>query len=300
MINELLTEMRNPRSLRLGSMNAQEIATLMNQEDKRITLAVEKEIPKIATLAEHVVESFLNGGRLIYIGAGTSGRLGILDAVECWPTFGVSEEMVIGLIAGGDSAFLRAMEGAEDSAELGKQDLIDIHLQKQDIVIGLAASGRTPYVIGALEYAKQLGANTGAISCTPHAAISQYADVAIELAVGAEVLTGSTRLAAGTAQKMVLNMISTASMVGIGKVYENLMVDVQQTNFKLIERAKNIIIQALNVDYQQAEQVLQEANNNPKIAIIMQKADLDYETAKQALDESNGFVEQAIYNKLSK
>lgn len=294
MLDKLLTETRNPQSMKLGSMNAQEIVALMNQEDKRIAFAVEKKIPVIAQMVEYVVKSFYDDGRLIYIGAGTSGRLGILDAVECWPTFGVSEDTVIGIIAGGDGAFLRAVEGAEDREDLGKQDLIDIDLKNNDVVIGLAASGRTPYVAGALQYAQKVGAVTGAISCTVNADISKFADIAIEVAIGAEVLTGSTRLAAGTAQKMVLNMISTASMVGIGKVYENLMVDVQQTNYKLIERAKHIVMQATNIDYKSAEQLLLLAENNPKIAIIMQKTNMDCAAAKVALAEAKGFVQQAI------
>lgn len=230
------------------------------------------------------------GGRIIYVGAGTSGRLGILDAVECPPTFSVDYNTIIGLIAGGEKAFIQAQEGAEDNPDFGKEDLLKINLTAKDVVIGIAASGRTPYVIGALEYANSIDATTIAISCTKQAKISNYADYNVEAVPGPEVLTGSTRLKAGTTQKLILNIISTLSMVSVGKVYQNLMVDVKPTNEKLVERSKNIICEATGVDYVTAQDFYMKANKSVKVAIVMILNDCDYEQALAILKKNNNFI----------
>ncbi|MGX7108099.1 N-acetylmuramic acid 6-phosphate etherase [Facklamia miroungae] len=293
-LDRLSTETRNKNTLNLDQMETLEIIQKMNQEDRKISLAIENQLPKIAEVIHAVVESFNRGGRLIYFGAGTSGRLGVLDAAECVPTFGVSPEMVVGLIAGGDKAMLKAVEGAEDSKDLAKEELKSINLNEKDTVVGIAASGRTPYVIGGLEYARQVGAYRATLACNKEAEISNYSQTAIEIVVGPEILTGSTRLKAGTAQKLVLNMISTAAMVGIGKVYQNLMVDVQPTNQKLIERAKRIIMQATDVDYETAEKFFNLADYDVKTAIVMILTESDKEKAKDLLKNNDGFVRQAI------
>lgn len=246
-LEKLTTEKRNKITMNLDEMSPYEIISIMNKEDQKVLDAVHDALPQIEKVFEWTTESLQKKGRIIYIGAGTSGRLGILDAVECPPTFGVSYDTVVGVIAGGEGAFVKAEEGAEDNPELGKEDLRRIQLKADDVVIGLAASGRTPYVIGALQYAKQVGCRTVAIVCNANTKIAGEADCSIELLTGPEILTGSTRLKAGTAEKMVLNMISTVSMVGIGKVYQNLMVDMRQTNEKLVTRAENIVMEALPV-----------------------------------------------------
>lgn len=248
MLEKLVTESRNPKTMNIDLMPIHEILKVMNEEDQTVPLAVEKVIPEIEKAVKFAIDSFQKGGRLIYIGAGTSGRLGILDASECPPTFGVEPGMVQGIIAGGLEAISKAIEGAEDNETLGGDDLKRIGLTENDTVVGIAASGRTPYVIGALNYAKQIGAKTVAISNNKNSQIGKLVDVAIEVETGPEVITGSTRLKAGTAQKLVLNMISTTSMIGIGKVYENLMVDVQPTNEKLVNRAQRIIMDATGCD----------------------------------------------------
>jgi N-acetylmuramic acid 6-phosphate etherase len=294
MLEKLATETRNPNTMQLDEMSPKEILIAMNQEDKTVPETVENEIDSIEKVVKAVIHSFKNNGRLIYVGAGTSGRLGILDAVECVPTFGVSPNQVQGLIAGGMKAFTVAVEGAEDSAPLGEEDMKSINLTENDTVIGIAASGRTPYVIGALNYAKELNATTAAISCNKNAEMSKHADIAIEIETGPEVLTGSTRLKAGTAQKLVLNMISTASMIGIGKAYENLMVDVQATNEKLIERSKRIIMEATQVDYETAASYYEQAQHHVKTAIVMILLKCSYNEAVEKLTESNGFVRQSI------
>src|SRR5690625_3455957 len=247
-LEKLATETRNENTMNLDQMSILDILKVMNEEDRGVIKAIEKELAKIEEAVNLVIQSFNNKGRVIYVGAGTSGRLGVLDAVECVPTFGSPPEMVQGLIAGGMKAIADAVEGAEDNGELGQMDLKEMNLTENDTVIGIAASGRTPYVIGALQYANDQKANTVSISCNADAKMSEYGQVAIELETGAEVLTGSTRLKAGTAQKMVLNMISTSAMVGIGKVYQNLMVDLKPTNHKLEERSKRIIMDATNAD----------------------------------------------------
>ncbi|QDK71993.1 N-acetylmuramic acid 6-phosphate etherase [Lactococcus protaetiae] len=293
-LENLITEKRNKDTFGLDKMSVSEAVTLMNQEDKKVAQAVEKVLPQVENVISATIEAFNKGGRLIYLGAGTSGRLGVLDAAECVPTFGVSPEMVIGLIAGGERAMTIAVEGAEDDLELGKRDLIHLALTKDDMVIGIAASGRTPYVIGALDYAREIGANTGTISCNFNAEISQHANLPIEVDCGAEFLTGSTRLKAGTAQKLILNMISTISMIGIGKVYNNLMVDVKATNEKLVERSKRIIMQATECDYETATLKFSEAQENVKLAIVMILTQTDKKTAEQKLISAKGFVKDTL------
>lgn len=268
-LEKLTTETRNRKTMSLDTLSVKEMLTLMNQEDQQVPLAIKQVLPQIESAVNSIVVNFKAGGRLIYMGAGTSGRLGVLDAAECVPTFGTSPEMVQGLIAGGMSAMTVAVEGAEDSLELGKQDLIDLKLTPHDTVVGIAASGRTPYVIGGLDYAHTVGAMTISIACNSEAIISQHAQIPIEVEVGPEVLTGSTRLKSGTAQKLVLNMLSTASMVGIGKVYKNLMVDVKPTNEKLVERAKRIIVQATDCSSDDAANAFEVANHDVKLAIVM-------------------------------
>ena len=292
-LDKLTTEKRNPNTLNLDKMELHEFLEIMAEEDKKVPLAVQKEIPQITLAVEEIIKHLKDGGRLIYIGAGTSGRLGVLDAVECPPTFGTTEE-VLGLIAGGERAFIKAVEGAEDSLTLAADELKILNLTKKDIVVGIAASGRTPYVIGGLEYADAVGAGTVAISCNKDAKISKYAAIAIEVDCGPEILTGSTRLKAGTAQKLILNMLSTASMVGMGKVYGNLMVDLKATNEKLVERAKRIVMEATGISHEEAEKVLKESSGKAKEAIVMILANCSYEEAVFKLEESNGFIREAI------
>ena len=289
-----MTETRNVKSMRMDSMGVKEILMLINEEDKRVPESVQEVIPEIEKAVKLIIEAFNNGGRLIYMGAGTSGRLGVLDAVECPPTFGVDKTKVMGLIAGGEKAFVEAQEGAEDSKELAIEELNGIELKSNDIVCGIAASGRTPYVIGGIEYAKKLGCKTIAIACNNRSKIGEVADVAIEVEVGPEVLTGSTRMKAGTAQKLILNMISTASMTGIGKVYENLMVDLKITNIKLQERAKNNVMQITGCSYGVAQEALEKANNQVKVAIIMVLLKCNKEVALERLNESKGFIRDAV------
>ncbi len=293
-LNKLTTEKQNDNSRNLDEKSTLETIQLMNNEDKKVAFAVEQVLPKIANVVDMVIDCFNKGGRLIYFGAGTSGRLGVLDAVECPPTFGTELEQVIGLMAGGKTAFVEAVEGAEDDEELGKSDLKQINLSNKDIVIGIAASGRTPYVVGGLYYAKSIGVATVALSCNEESLITKIADIAIVPVVGPEVLTGSTRLKAGTAQKMVLNMISTASMIGIGKVYDNLMVDVKPNNKKLVERAKMIVMMATKAPYEEVEEALQKSSYNSKVAIVMILLNCSYEEAVDKLEHANGFVNAAI------
>jgi len=294
MLDKLVTETRNERTMNLDDMSIIEVLQVMNEEDSKVPQAIKSQLPKIEQAIKLVIQSFRKGGRLIYVGAGTSGRLGILDAVECQPTFGTDFDMVRGLIAGGTEAFTTAVEGAEDDRIQGAKDLGEIQLSPLDTVIGIAASGRTPYVIGALQHAKQIGASTASLACNQDAEISKYADVSIEVVSGPEILTGSTRLKAGTAQKLVLNMISTCSMIGIGKVYKNLMVDVQPTNQKLVERSKLIIMQATDASYEEAAQVYEQANGNVKAAIVMVLTQCTYEEALERLKMADGFVGKAI------
>ncbi|MFK5237662.1 N-acetylmuramic acid 6-phosphate etherase [Glaesserella parasuis] len=289
-LGQLITEQRNPNSMQIDTLSAYEIVQIINNEDKQVPLVIEKVLPQIAQAVEKIVEAFQQGGRLVYIGAGTSGRLGVLDASECPPTFGVSPEMVKGIIAGGERALRHPIEGAEDNKEAGKQDLQAVEFSPKDVLVGIAASGRTPYVLGALAYAKQLGAITVSIASNPNSAMSQIADIVIDTVVGAEVLTGSSRMKSGTAQKLVLNMLTTASMILIGKCYQNLMVDVQASNQKLVARAIRIVMQATECSREIAETTLALAENNAKLAIMMILADLDKDGAEQLLSQQQGKI----------
>ena len=293
-LKNMSTETRNQNTMNLDIMSPLEVVTVMNQEDAKVPAAITPALPNIAQCVTWAIESIEAGGRIIYMGAGTSGRLGVLDAVECPPTFGVAPEVVVGLIAGGEKAFVKAVEGAEDSRELGRQDLIDIDLQKRDIVIGIAASGRTPYVLGGLAYAQEVGCHTVGISCNPGSAVGAAAELAIEVVPGPECLTGSTRLKSGTCQKLILNMISTATMVGCGKAYQNLMVDVMQTNEKLVVRAQNIVMEATGCDRETAAEKIALANGNAKTAITMILADCSVEEARERLAKAKGHVREAI------
>ncbi|MFZ7108966.1 N-acetylmuramic acid 6-phosphate etherase [Avibacterium avium] len=293
-LSQLSTEQRNPNSMNLDELSALEIVQLMNAEDKNVPLAIEKCLPQIAAAVEKIVQVFQQGGRLVYIGAGTSGRLGVLDASECPPTFGVSNEMVKGIIAGGERALRHPIEGAEDNPQSAVENLQEIDFNEKDILVGIAASGRTPYVLGGLDYAKSLGATTVAIASNANSPMAQVAEIAIITAVGAEVLTGSSRLKSGTAQKLVLNMLTTASMVLMGKCYQNLMVDVQASNQKLVARAVRIVMQATDCTAEQAEQTLSAAHNNAKVAILMLLADLDCPSAVQLLRENQGRLQGAL------
>lgn len=293
-LNKMMTETRNPDTMDLDEMSALEIVTAMNREDRKVPEGIEPALPQIAATVEAVESAFRKGGRLFYLGAGTSGRLGVLDASECPPTFGVEPGMVVGLIAGGDKALRFPIEGAEDSRELGKQDLVDHDLRPVDVVVGIAASGRTPYVLGALDYARSLGCKTAAIACNRNSAVGQAANIAIEVQVGPEVLTGSTRLKSGTAQKMILNMITTAAMVRIGKAYQNLMVDVVQSNEKLQVRAENIVIAATGVERSEARRTIDAAGGKVKLAITMILTGQDAKDAQTLLDKAGGRVRDAL------
>ncbi|EIN5951050.1 N-acetylmuramic acid 6-phosphate etherase [Vibrio cholerae] len=293
-LSHLVSEGRNPDTMDIDLLSSQEIVERLNQQDKQVPLAVEAVLPQIAQAVDKITAAFKQGGRLIYLGAGTSGRLGVLDASECPPTFGVSDQMVIGLIAGGKEAMFTAQEGAEDNATLGLHDLQQIDFSSKDVLVGIAASGRTPYVIGALEYANDLGATTIALSCNPDSPIAEIAQIAISPVVGPEALTGSTRLKSGTAQKLVLNMLTTASMIRLGKSYQNLMVDVRATNRKLIARAVRIVMQATDCQREEAEALLKESHNNAKLAILMHLTGMNYEQATAKLSQSDGFLRRAM------
>ncbi len=293
-LSTLITEQRNPNSMHVDSLSALEIVQLMNEEDKQVPLAIEKCLPQIAQAVECIVAAFQQGGRLVYIGAGTSGRLGVLDASECPPTFGVSPEMVKGIIAGGERALRHPIEGAEDSKAQAVVDLQTIHFSSKDVLVGIAASGRTPYVIGALEYAKSLASVTVSIASNPNSAMANIVDIAIDTVVGPEVLTGSSRLKSGTAQKLVLNMLTTASMILMGKCYQNLMVDVQASNEKLKARAIRIVMQATDCDKALAEETLKQADQNAKLAIMMILSGLDRAQAETLLEKHQGKLQLAL------
>ena len=293
-LSTLITEQRNTNSMHVDSLSALEIVQLMNKEDKQVPLAIEKCLPQIAQAVECIVAAFQQGGRLVYIGAGTSGRLGVLDASECPPTFGVSPEMVKGIIAGGERALRHPIEGAEDSKAQAVVDLQTIQFSSKDVLVGIAASGRTPYVIGALEYAKSLGSVTVSIASNPNSAMANIVDIAIDTVVGPEVLTGSSRLKSGTAQKLVLNMLTTASMILMGKCYQNLMVDVQASNEKLKARAIRIVMQATDCDKALAEETLKQADQNAKLAIMMILSGLDRAQAEALLEKHHGKLQLAL------
>ena len=293
-LSTLITEQRNPNSMHVDSLSALEIVQLMNEEDKQVPLAIEKCLPQIAQAVECIVAAFQQGGRLVYIGAGTSGRLGVLDASECPPTFGVSPEIVKGIIAGGERALRHPIEGAEDSKAQAVVDLQTIQFSSKDVLVGIAASGRTPYVVGALEYAKSLGSATVSIASNPNSAMANIVDIAIDTVVGPEVLTGSSRLKSGTAQKLVLNMLTTASMILMGKCYQNLMVDVQASNEKLKARAIRIVMQATDCDKALAEETLKQADQNAKLAIMMILSGLDRAQAEALLEKHQGKLQLAL------
>ncbi len=295
-LQSLTTETRNPRSMRIDAASTEEILRIINDEDARVAPAVRAELPYIAEAVEIVVEAFKNGGRLIYAGAGTSGRLGVLDAAECPPTFGSPPGLVQGLIAGGPQAMFVAQEGAEDHESNGRDALEEAGVTPKDVVCGIAASRRTPFVVGAVKHAHALGCATLFVTCNPRESfdLHEFVDVAMCPAVGPEVIMGSTRMKSGTAQKLVLNMLTTAAFVRLGKVYENMMIDLQMTNEKLKERSKRIVMTATGVGYEEAARVLAEAGGHVKTALVMLLADVDAEAARARLDAAGGFVRQAM------
>ncbi len=293
-LSQLVTEGRNPDSLNLDKLETVDMLRLINNEDKKVAFAVEKSLEDIAKAVDVIAENIKNGGRLIYMGAGTSGRLGIVDASECPPTFGVDAELIQGMIAGGHGAIFKAVEGAEDSAELGEKDLMDKNLKSFDVVCGIAASGRTPYVLGGMRYAKEIGCPTISVTMNPDSEMAKVADYPISVVVGPEVLMGSTRMKAGTAQKMVLNMLTTGTMVKLGKVYSNLMVDVKASNEKLVARAKRIVMLATGVDESIAAEYLNETNFDVKLSIFMIISRLSKDKAKDILDKNHGYIQKAL------
>ena len=296
-ISKLMTEQVNDRSKDIETQSIGEILRYMNDENRKITDAIEKCIPEIEKVTAGVVQAFEKGGRLIYLGAGTSGRLGVLDASECPPTFGVSPEMVVGIIAGGDYALRNAIEGAEDDETLAEKQLRDLDLVKEDVVIGISASGRTPYVAAGLSYANEVGCFTGAISNSPNALISNIASVGIEAITGPEVVTGSTRMKAGTAQKIILNMITTTAMIQVGKIFKGYMVDVQPTNLKLKQRATNILANITHLSQEDARRVLEENDFDLKVAIISQIHHISAQEAEQLLQANQMNIVKAMKNK---
>lgn len=293
-IKDLTTEQRNPATMHIDSMSTLDMVKTINQEDQKVAIAVGTQDKKIAQAIDEAAQRYSEGGRLIYIGAGTSGRLGVLDAVELVPTYGIKPERAMGLTAGGKNAMYLAVEGAEDSPELAQKDLKDLNLKQNDVVLGLAASGRTPYVIGGLDYANKVGALTISIACVKNSKIGQHAKIVIEAVVGPEVITGSTRMKAGTAQKMILNMISTGVMIKQGKVYENVMIDVKPTNSKLIDRACRIIQITTDATIAEAKETLKKANNDVGLAIIMLKNKQSLDQAKALLSDADGNVAKVL------
>ncbi|PAQ03141.1 N-acetylmuramic acid 6-phosphate etherase [Mesorhizobium mediterraneum] len=296
-LERLVSEDRNPKTMDIDLLPTIDILRKINDEDRGVPAAVEKVIPEIAAAVDRIVGAFQKGAQLVYMGAGTSGRLGVLDASECPPTFGVPESMVVGLIAGGADALVRSAEGAEDDPKQGMKALQEINLTADDVVVGIAVSGRTPYVIGGLTYARQVGATTVALSCNPRSIIAGLADIAISPLVGPEVLSGSTRLKSGTAQKLVLNMLTTASMIRIGKSYQNLMVDLNPSNKKLVARAVRIVMQTTGCAAQQARQALDQTDNDVKLAILVTITGMGVEEAREALGAAGGFLRKAIGEK---
>ncbi|CND22288.1 N-acetylmuramic acid 6-phosphate etherase [Yersinia frederiksenii] len=292
-LSSMVTESRNPASSQIDTLATLDMLTVINNEDKKVPFAVGEKLPEIAKTVDLIAEAFANGGRLIYCGAGTSGRLGILDASECPPTYGTPREMVVGLIAGGNTAILQAVENAEDSREMGEQDLRNLNFNARDVLVGIAASGRTPYVLGAMAYARGIGATVAAISCNQNSEMSKAADIAIEPLVGPEVVTGSSRMKAGTAQKLILNMLTTGAMIRSGKVYSNLMVDVEATNAKLVQRQVDIVVQATECSPDEAQDALNECNRHCKTAIMMILSGMSAEDAGAILSKNKGFIRKA-------
>lgn len=294
-ISKLTTEQRNPRSMEIDAKSTSEILEIINEEDKIVPFAVEQELPYISQAVDTIVESFKEGGRLLYFGAGTSGRLGVVDASECPPTFGTPFGMIEGFIAGGKEAMFRAQEGAEDHEANGANDIIKAKVTSKDVVCGIAASRRTPYVVGAVKKAKELGAKTLYITTNPRKDFDiKEVDIAICPYIGPEVIMGSTRMKSGTAQKLVLNMLTTASMIRMGKVYENMMIDLQMTNKKLVERSKKIVMTITGLSYEDAAIYLEKAKGHVKTALVMIKANVDYDQARKRLERADGFVRKAI------
>ncbi|EHL2448227.1 N-acetylmuramic acid 6-phosphate etherase [Enterococcus faecalis] len=290
----LTTEARNEATKKIDQVSTLEMVTLINQEDQKVAQAIEKVLPQIAAAIDAAAERFKKGGRLIYCGAGTSGRLGALDAIELTPTYSVSPERAFGILAGGEKAMYQAIEGAEDSKELAIEDLTQHQLTARDVVIAIAASGRTPYAVSAIEYGKKMGALTISVTCNNQSPMNQLAEIGIAPIVGPEVITGSTRMKAGSAQKMVLNMFSTGIMVKVGNIYQNLMVNVQPTNEKLIQRATNIIKEAAEIEESQAKEYLEAAQLEVAPAIVMAKAHVDFQKAKQLLAEHDGRISEVL------
>lgn len=295
-LTTLVTESRNQASEQIDVLSTVEMLTVINKEDQKVALAVEAILPQIAEVVDAIAIAFQSGGRLIYTGAGTSGRLGILDASECPPTYGSNPDLVVGLIAGGHKAILKAVENAEDNRELGASDLQDLGLNEKDVLVGIAASGRTPYVLGAMEYAKSVGATVATLSCNPNSPMTELADINMTPVVGPEIVTGSSRMKAGTAQKLVLNMLTTGAMIRTGKVFGNLMVDVEATNAKLVQRQKNIVIEATGCLESEASDALSQCNNHCKTAILMVLSGLDAKSATEKLAQHNGFIRDALAN----
>ena len=291
-IDNLSTEKRNEKTKDIDLLSVDEILKIMNEEDLKVVDAVKGALPEIRIVIDECIQAYKRGGRIIYIGAGTSGRLGLMDAVEVVPTY--NSDRFIGLIAGGDNAFVKAVEGAEDSRELAVEDLKNISLNEKDMVIGIAASGRTPYVIGGLDYAREVGASTGCLCCNFNTEIADHCDLPIELSAGPEVVTGSTRLKSGTCQKIVLNMISTVTMVKVGKVFGNLMVDVKATNEKLVERCRRVVMEATGCDHDKADAVLKETENNCKLAIVMILLNIPLNEAKEKLAQADDNIRIAL------
>ena len=291
-IDNLSTEKRNEKTKDIDLLSVDEILKIMNEEDLKVVDAVKEALPEIRIVIDECIQAYKRGGRIIYIGAGTSGRLGLMDAVEVVPTY--NSDRFVGLIAGGDNAFVKAVEGAEDSRELAVEDLKNISLNEKDMVIGIAASGRTPYVIGGLDYAREVGASTGCLCCNFNTEIADHCDLPIELSAGPEVVTGSTRLKSGTCQKIVLNMISTVTMVKVGKVFGNLMVDVKATNEKLVERCRRVVMEATGCDHDKADAVLKETENNCKLAIVMILLNIPLNEAKEKLAQADDNIRMAL------
>ncbi len=293
-LNKIETENRNQKTLNIDTLSTIDMVKIINDEDKHVAFAVEAELPKIAEAVDCIFEKMKLGGRLIYCGAGTSGRLGVLDAVECPPTFGINYETVVAIMAGGEEAFVRAKEGEEDKEESGEADLVKINFCDKDVLVGIAASGRTPYVIGAMKYAKTMGSNVISLSCVKNSEISKFSDIDIAPTPGAEVIAGSTRMKSGTAQKLVLNMISTGVMIKLGKVYGNLMVDVKATNDKLKERTKHIVTTATGVTNKVATAYLEKTDYSAKHAILMILCNVDYITALSVISDASGKLSVAV------
>lgn len=292
-LDNLVTEAVNEKTRNIDAMSSLELVQTINEQDQGVALAVAKVLPEVAQAVDIIVAAMKQGGHLIYVGAGTSGRLGVLDASECPPTYGVSPDLVQGIIAGGLGALVRSVEGAEDSEEQAATDLQAHGVSPKDVVVALAASGRTPYAIGALKAAKAIGARAIGITCNPGSDLEKVAEVTIVPVVGPEVVSGSTRMKAGTAQKLVLNMLSTSAMIKLGKVYGNLMVDVQPTNLKLVERAKRIVMRATGVSYAEAESALAASGQNVKVAVVICLTGANAEQASAALQAADGFVRGA-------